>query len=153
MRISPARLPPDIDPVKALFTEYAQELGIDLGFQGFDEELRSLPGPYAPPAGALLLGWSGDTAVGVVAMRDLGDGICEMKRMVIRPDHRGGGLGRQLAAAIVAAAQAAGYHSMRLDTLARLRPALDLYASMGFVEIPAYRFNPHHDAVFLELRL
>jgi len=151
--IRPARFPDDLAAVRPLFLDYARELDIDLGFQGFEDEMRSLPGPYAPPGGSLLLAQAGEMSVGVVAMRELDDGACEMKRMVVHPDHRCFGLGRRLAEAIVATARAAGYHSMRLDTLARLQPARDLYTAMGFVEIPPYRFNPHDDAVFMEKSL
>ena len=153
MDIRPARIPEDLDQVHRLFTAYAVELGIDLEFQDFARELDDLPGEYAPPGGSLLVAWDADEPVGVVAMRPLAEGACEMKRMVVIPEARSTGLGRRLGEAIVEVARDAGYRTMRLDTLARLETARDLYASMGFVEIPSYRFNPHRDAVFLELDL
>ncbi len=153
MPIRPARFPDDLPTIHRLFTQYATELGIDLAFQDFASELQSLPGDYTPPRGCLLLATSSGEPVGVVAMRPLDDDICEMKRMVIVPEARGQGIGRRLGEAVLAAARDAGYRTMRLDTLARLQPAFDLYTSMGFVEIPPYRFNPHDDAVYLELAL
>ncbi len=153
MDIRPARIPEDLDTVHRMFTVYAVELGIDLGFQDFARELDSLPGDYAPPGGSLLLAWDDDEPVGVVAMRPLEDGACEMKRMVVLPQARGAGVGRLLGDAIVVVARDAGYRTMRLDTLVRLEPARHLYDSMGFVEIPSYRFNPHQDAVYLEIAL
>lgn len=153
MHILPARFPDDLDTIHRLFTEYATELGIDLEFQDFAAELRSLPGDYAPPRGCLLLASLDGDTVGVVAMRPLDGDVCEMKRMVIVPQARRQGIGRRLGEAVLTAARDAGYRTMRLDTLARLEPARDLYTSMGFFEIPPYRFNPHDDAVFMELAL
>ena len=153
MPIHPAHIPDDLPTIRRLFTAYATELGIDLEFQDFAAELSSLPGEYAPPRGCLLLASSSGEPVGVVAMRPLTDETCEMKRMVIAPTARRQGIGRKLGEAVLGAARDAGYRTIRLDTLARLQPARDLYTSMGFVEIPSYRFNPHDDAVFLELAL
>ena len=153
--IAPARFPADLDEIRRLLAGYARELGIDLSFQGFAEEMAGLPGSYTPPGGCLLVAREArdDHPIGLVAVHPLGNGVCEMKRMVVAPEHRGRGIGRQLAEAAVAAAIEAGHVAMRLDTLGRLRPALELYRSMGFVEIPAYRDNPHRDAVYLELEL
>jgi putative acetyltransferase len=139
--------------VRALFEEYAAALGVDLGFQGFSEELASLPGAYAPPAGCLLLGRMGPLAAGWVAVRALAQDVCEMKRLYVRPDFRATGLGRRLAEAAVAAAQAKGYAAMRLDTLATMTSARALYRSLGFRPIAAYRHNPVPGAEFLELDL
>ena len=139
--------------VRALFEEYAAALGVDLGFQGFSEELDSLPGAYAPPAGCLLLGRVGRLPAGCVAMRALAPGVCEIKRLYVRPDFRATGLGRRLAEAAVAAAQAKGYAAMRLDTLAAMTSARALYRSLGFRPIAAYRHNPVPGAEFLELDL
>jgi len=143
----------EIPAVRRLFEEYARELGIDLAFQGFADELDQLPGVYAPPDGRLVLAKEEGEIVGVAALRRLDPDVCELKRMVVRKDQRGRGIGRRLADAIVAEARELGYRAMRLDTLARLRPATRLYRSMGFVEIPPYRPNPHDDVVYLELDL
>ncbi|MBN2493354.1 MAG: GNAT family N-acetyltransferase [Deltaproteobacteria bacterium] len=151
MRLRQARGEGELDRVRALFVDYEQELGVDLRFQDFEAELASLPGRYAPPAGGLLLAWEGDQAVGVVGMRSIDQGRCEMKRLYVSPAWRGQGIGRELSEAVVSEARRAGYLAMRLDTLGRLGEALALYRSMGFREIPPYRENPLEDAVFLEL--
>jgi len=139
--------------VRALFDEYAGALGVDLAFQGFERELAELPGDYVPPEGRLLLALDGREAAGCVALRPFEPGICEMKRLYVRPAHRGTGLGRSLAGAIVAAGRDAGYERMRLDTLPTMTAARDLYRSLGFVEIEAYRPNPVHGTTYFELAL
>jgi GNAT superfamily N-acetyltransferase len=151
--IVPARVPDDICVVRALMREYTSELGIDLGFQGFEDELHYLPGEYTPPRGRLLVVRAGEGLVGMAAIRPLDDDACELKRMYLQNSWRGHGLGRRLAVAAIEAAREAGYQVMRLDTLSRLEPALVLYRSMGFVEIPAFRVNPCEDVVYLELDL
>lgn len=146
-------MPHDLPLVRTLMREYDVELGIDLSFQGFEEELRRLPGEYAPPRGVLLLARAGGEAVGVAAIRPFDGATCELKRMYLRPAWRGRGFGSELAEAAIDVARDAGYVQMRLDTLARLEPALKLYRSLGFVEIAAYRENPCDDVVYLELEL
>jgi putative acetyltransferase len=138
---------------RRLFLEYAQWLGVDLCFQGFQQELDGLPGAYAPPEGRLLLAVVDGRAVGCVALRKLEQGVCEMKRLYVQPAHRGKGLARELAEAIIAEARTIGYVRMRLDSLTSLKEAARLYRSLGFTEIPPYRHNPLPNAVFLELAL
>jgi ribosomal protein S18 acetylase RimI-like enzyme len=133
--------------------EYARSLGFDLDFQDFDRELAGLPGKYAEPDGCLLIAKRGGAAVGCVALRKLEAGICEMKRLYVKPDGRGHGLGRALVERIIAEAKERGYRRMRLDTLATMQSAIKLYKACGFCEIAAYTFNPIPGAVYLELDL
>ena len=139
----------DMTEVRALFLEYAAALGVDLSFQQFDEELASLPGDYDP---ILLARWSGAIA-GCVAMHAYGDGICEMKRLYVRPEFRKYGIGRALALGIIEEARSRGYRAMRLDTLPSMQNAMKLYGSLGFVDIEPYRYNPIAGSRYLELTL
>ncbi|GAA4415428.1 GNAT family N-acetyltransferase [Quisquiliibacterium transsilvanicum] len=170
----------DYTAAAQLFREYAGTLGVDLGFQEFEAELRDLPGMYGPPQGLLVLAWpatpldvarrdplpaggaagavgageAGRTApVGCAAVRSLDGGDCEMKRLYVRDPARGSGLGRGLALAVIDAARVLGYRRMRLDTLGRMTAARALYASMGFVETPAYYDNPLPDVRYMALEL
>ena len=145
----------DLTTVRVLFREYAQSLGFALDFQGFESELATLPGEYSEPRGTILLAHSPlGEPWGVVALRPLDDdGACEMKRMYVRPEARGQGLGRILGEAIVAAAKERGYRAMRLDTIDTMTAAIELYRSLGFREIGAYRFNPMPGALFFEAGL
>jgi len=143
--------PADLADAARLFRAYAAALPIDLGYQGFEEELAALPGKYAPPAGGLLLARTpAGEAIGCVAFRPIaGDCICEMKRLFVSPEARGLGLGRALIDAILQAARAAGYREMRLDTLPTMQGALALYAQAGFGPIAAYYPTPIEGTIFL----
>ncbi len=139
----------DIGEVRTLFLEYANALGVDLSFQNFDEELASLPGDYDP---ILIARWDG-TLAGCIAMHPYGDGVCEMKRLYVRPDFRKHAIGRALAQRLIDEARARGYRAMRLDTLPMMQGAMRLYESLGFVDIAPYRYNPIAGTRFLELTL
>lgn len=151
--IVPARGTAHLAALRALFREYAASLGVDLGFQGFEEELARLPGEYSPPAGRLLLALHRDEPAGCVALRPLEPGVCEMKRLYARPAYRGTGLGRRLAERVVSEAREAGYRAIRLDTLPGMEAARRLYGALGFQPIAPYRYNPVPGTAFLELRL
>jgi putative acetyltransferase len=136
-----------------LFREYAAQLGVDLCFQDFASELNQLPVMYGTPTGCLLLVMQGDRSVGCGALRKLSDGVCEMKRLYIRSEARGAGLGRRVAEHLVERAAALGYEAMRLDTLVEMTSAQNLYRSLGFREISAYYSNPLANSVYMELAL
>lgn len=143
-----------INAARTLFQEYEAGLGISLCFQNFDQELKNLPGDYAPPDGRLLLVVENDELSGCIAMRRLSDGVCEMKRLFVRPVYRASGLGRFLAESIIDEARKLGYTHMRLDTIpGKMDKAIALYQSLGFVEIEPYRENPVAGAKFMELKL
>ena len=148
-----AASPADIETARTLFVEYQKALGISLCFQNFDAELAGLPGAYAAPEGRLLLAFAGEEPAGCVALRKLEVGICEMKRLWVRPAFRGTRLGRRLAEAVLAEARAAGYRKIRLDTLPSMREAQALYVSLGFVDIPPYNDHPIEGTRFMELAL
>lgn len=144
----------DIDDVRVLFREYEAWLQADLCFQGFEEELATLPGKYVPPKGRLLLAELDGRLAGVIALREFGPGVCEMKRLFVREFARGHRVGRALAERLVAEAKGAGYRAMRLDTMPdRMGPANALYEALGFRDIPAYYSNPIPDVRYMELDL
>jgi putative acetyltransferase len=149
-----AESPAEIAQTRELFLEYADSLGFSLCFQGFDQELTGLPGDYAPPDGRLLLAEYRGQPAGCVALHKLDSGICEMKRLYLRPQLRGRGVGRALAEAVIAEARAIGYRKMRLDTVEPVMPnAVAMYRRLGFVEIEPYRANPIAGALYMELVL
>jgi GNAT superfamily N-acetyltransferase len=146
--------PSDLEAVRSLFLEYARSLDFELCFQSFDEELAALPGDYALPDGRLWLAEIDGRALGCVGLHRRAGDICEMKRLYLRPEARGRGLGRALVEALVVEARRIGYRRMRLDTVgATMRNAVALYRSIGFKDIPAYRENPMPSVVYLELDL
>ncbi len=144
----------DMATVRDLFVEYAAWLDFDLCFQGFDRELASLPGKYAPPGGGLWLAYVAGEPAGVVGLRPLDEEAAELKRLWIRPAFRGHRLGRRLTETAIGSARSAGYRALRLDTIGGLMAeARRLYESLGFREIPPYYHNPHPEVSYLELRL
>jgi len=142
-----------VEGARTLFLEYASSLGFSLHFQEFESELRSLPGEYAPPVGALMLAVEEEQLIGCVALRKITDDTCEMKRLYVRPAFRGKGIGRRLAIAVTEEARRIEYARIRLDTVASMREAISLYRSLGFKEIEPYRYNPIEGASFMELVL
>jgi len=143
-----------IAQIRELFLEYEKSLGFSLCFQSFDKELAGLPGDYAPPDGRLLLAESDGQPAGCIALHKIDDGICEMKRLYLRPQFRGKGLGRLLADSIMKEARAIGYQRMRLDTVEPvMKDAVAMYRKLGFREIAPYRDNPIPGALYMELLL
>src|SRR2546423_2503271 len=153
MQIIEARALHDIERARSLFREYETSLGVDLCFQGFEQELAGLPGAYAPPSGRLLLAVDDGRTAGCIALRPLGADGCEMKRLYVRPEFRGRRVGRLLAERVLAEARAIGYPRMRLDTLPSMKEAIPLYRSLGFAEIGPYYANPVPGALFMERAL
>ena len=147
----------DWNETRLVLREYAESLGIDLSFQGFEEELAGLPGAYAPPGGLMLLALVDGAVAGSGAFRPLLDAdypnACEMKRLFVRPAFRRFGLGRILAQALMDRATEAGYSSMLLDTLDDMEAARGLYESLGFAEVPPFYFNPVPGAHYLKAEL
>ena len=153
LKILQAETGKNLELTKALFEEYAASLSFDLDFQDFEEELVNIPGAYASPEGCLLLALYTGQVAGCVAARKLSDGVCEMKRLYVKPKFRGLGIGRALAEAVLEQARRMGYTRMRLDTVPSMNIARVLYVSLGFRVIDAYRYNPIEGAVFMELTL
>ncbi|HKV38613.1 MAG TPA: GNAT family N-acetyltransferase [Blastocatellia bacterium] len=153
IRIVKAQTEELFESASALFREYADSLGIDLSFQNFEVELRNIRSEYGPPSGSLLVAVDDGTPAGCVALRLIEAGVCEMKRLFIKPPFRGLGLGRLLAEAIIQEASEFGYERMRLDTLPSMVKARELYRFLGFKEIEAYRYNPVQGTLFMELAL
>ena len=149
-----AESPEQIASVRELFLEYAQSLGFRLCFQSFDQELAALPGDYAPPTGRLLLARLENQLAACVALHKLDQEVCEMKRLYVRPQFRGKGLGRTLAGRVIANAREIGYKKLRLDTVEpMMQAAVAMYRTLGFREINPYRANPIEGALYMELEL
>ena len=143
-----------INEARELFREYEAWLGLDLCFQGFEAELAGLPGKYADPNGRLFLAYEDEKLAGCIALRSLGDGICEMKRLFVRNEFRGRNIGIDLIERVIADACEIGYTAMRLDTYPpKMGKAVSLYESHGFVPISPYYDNPHGDVLFMEKML
>jgi putative acetyltransferase len=152
--LTQAESPQQIAQTRELFLEYAKSLGFSLCFQNFDQELASLPGDYAPPEGRLLLAEHDGRLLGCVALHKLEPQTCEMKRLYVRPQFRGKGLGLALAERIIAEARGSGYTHMRLDTVEPvMKDAVRMYRRLGFREIAPYCRNPIEGALYMELAL
>ena len=145
--------PRDMERARELFREYADWLKVDLCFQGFGRELAALPGDYAPPDGRLLLAWHHEKPVGCVALRRIDATTGEIKRLYVRPEHRGRRTGRRLVEQVIAAAGQIGYRRLVLDTLPQMAEAGELYRSIGFREIPGYCADPLPGVVYFALDL
>jgi ribosomal protein S18 acetylase RimI-like enzyme len=154
LTITDAESVTQIAQARELFLEYAQSVGFSLCFQSFDQELAGLPGDYAPPDGRLLLAEYEGQLAGCVALHRLGPEICEMKRLYLRPQFRGKGVGRALAKKVIGEARCIGYRKMRLDTVEPImKDAVAMYRRLGFREIEPYRLNPIAGAMYMELEL
>jgi GNAT superfamily N-acetyltransferase len=146
-------LPEELDQVRKLFAEYADELQVDLCVQGFDDELASLPGKYSEPSGCLVLVFDGEESVGCAGLRSLGGGDVELKRYYVSPKVRGRGAGSLLLKELIRLAREKGYERMVLDTVPKLKPALALYEKFGFKECEPYWNNPECGVIYMELNL
>ena len=154
MNIIEAKTDAEIDAARRIFREYETWLGLDLCFQGFEEELAGLPGKYSSPDGRLFLAYSEEDLAGCAALRKIEPGVCEMKRLFVRDEFRRFGIGRLLIDKLLTAARDIGYRAMRLDTYpAKMGKAVGLYRQYGFIEIPAYYHNPYEGVLFMELQL
>ena len=141
----------DLDSVRELFIEYQAAIGLDLGFQGFEDELANLPGKYALPSGRLYIAVCGGDSAGCAALRRVSEEHCELKRLYVRERYRGSGIGRALTEKIICDAKAMGYRRIILDTLSSLHNAVSLYRRLGFADIEPYYNNPNDGVVFLGL--
>lgn len=145
--------PADLNDIRSLFKEYQEEIQADLCFQSFEDELAGLPGKYSEPRGTVVLAHHNKKVAGIVALRPIENDICEMKRLYVRPEYKGLGIGRGLAERIIREARKRGYKKMRLDTLNRLESAVALYRKLGFKEMTAYYENPLEGVIYMELDL
>ena len=143
----------ELEEVREIFIEYADFLQVDLCFQDFEQELQTLHQVYLPPLGCIILARQGNQVVGCVALKPIGEGVCEMKRLYVRPAARGNALGKKLVEELIDFAKKAGYKTMKLDTITSLKDAIKLYRSKGFVETEAYVYNPLSEVLYFELKL
>lgn len=153
MSIKRARFPDDLDNVVAIFREYVTSPTVDLGFQDYESEFAALPGKYAEPQGLILLAWQDSNVVGCVALRQVDQSTCELKRLYVRPAARGSSLGRQLVEYMIRETRSAGYTRMCLDVLPEFEAAQQLYCDLGFLPAEAVSFNPVPGTQFLALDL
>jgi putative acetyltransferase len=153
VRIAEARWPDDQVAVESLFREYVASLAEDISFQNVDDELAGLPGKYARPTGVVLIARDGDAPAGAIAYRMVEPGVCEMKRLYVRPNFRGRGLARDLANELIEDARSQGYRTMLLDTLASMAAARALYRDLGFVPVAPYYDNPLPGVMYMALEL
>ena len=153
MKIYPAQTEEDFEVAKKLLVEYVDSLGFDLNFQAFEQELANLQNYFTSPQECLLLAIYENQAVGCIAIKRFDNGVCEMKRLYVKPQSRGSGIGRALAEAGIKHAKNVGYNCMRLDMVLPREAARNLYFSLGFKDIEPYRYNPMERAVFMELKL
>ncbi|HQZ82218.1 MAG TPA: GNAT family N-acetyltransferase [Pyrinomonadaceae bacterium] len=149
-----AEEPAQIDDARTIFREYEKWLGLDLCFQNFEEEMRTLPGKYEPPDGRLILAYKDGVLAGGIALRKIEDGVCEMKRLYLREIARGGGIGSALIEKLIDEARKIGHKKMRLDTFPpKMSKAVKLYESHGFSEIMPYYDNPYDGVIYMEKAL
>lgn len=152
--LSRPECPLELAELATLFRAYEENSGLDLCFQGFEEEVATLPGRYAPPGGDLLLARDGaGVAVACAAFRPLSEGVCELKRLYVDPAARGQKIGELLVRELIRRATAVGYQEMALDSLNTMQSAIKLYRKLGFVERPPYYDNPLPEVVYMSKKL
>jgi len=151
--ISIVKTTDDLAQARALFSEYATSIDIDLSFQDFGRELANLPGEYTPPGGCIFLARMGSEAVDCVALRRISEEICEMKRLYVKPAFRKRRIGRRLCEVVIEEARSRGYQIMKLDTIPSMVDAISLYTALGFTRTIPYRYNPVKGAMFMHLDL
>lgn len=143
----------ELEEVRNIFIEYSEFLQVDLCFQNFEKELQTLHQVYSPPKGCIILAKQNGITVGCIALKPIDEGVCEMKRLYVRPEARSEGLGRRLVEELISFARKSSYTSMKLDTVSKLKEAISLYRSFGFVETSPYVYNPLSDVLYFELQL
>lgn len=143
----------ELEEVREIFIEYAEFLQVDLCFQDFENELQTLHQVYFPPSGCIILAKEENQTLACIALKPIGEGICEMKRLYVRPQARGKAIGKQLVEELIEFAKKAGYKTMKLDTISSLKAAINLYQSKGFVKTEPYVYNPLSDVLYFELTL
>lgn len=143
----------DFLAAKELILEYVAWLGIDLSFQNFNTEMDTMPETYSPPHGSLFIAVRDEKAIGVAGIKRFSETVCEVKRMYVKPEGRGMGIGQLLLTKCIEMAKELHYEMIKLDTSEYMKSAIKLYRENGFVEISSYRYNPHKEARFFELDL
>jgi putative acetyltransferase len=143
----------ELEEVRNIFIEYSEYLQVDLCFQNFEKELQTLHHVYSPPQGCIILAKQNDVTVGCIALKPIDEGVCEMKRLYVRSEARGEGLGRKLVEELISFARKSAYTTLKLDTVSKLKEAISLYRSLGFVETSPYVYNPLSDVLYFELQL